>query len=61
MSNITNLKFKDGDDDYDTSINRISVCPVDNGFIITIDDDDHEWQEVYTSKSELLRRLDELI
>ena len=61
MSSLTQLKFKDEDGSDTTNVLRASVTPVENGFILNIDCDEDEWQEVFVDKSELLKRMSELL
>ena len=60
MNNITELKFKDGDDGANYVV-RASVTPCENGYVLDVESDESEWKEVYISKLELLERLGELL
>ena len=52
MSKVTNLQFKDGDDDDgDFSLENVSIDMVDNGYVVTFSyDDGDEVKEVYGYK-----------
>jgi hypothetical protein len=52
MGNLTNLKFKDGDDDGgDFSLEFVNIEMVGNGYLVTFSyDDGDEEKEVYDYK-----------
>lgn len=61
MSTVTKLVFKDEDGSDENSTSNVSITPVENGYILSISDDEDEWQEVFMDKSELLKRIGELV
>ena len=60
MSNVTELVFKDECDGDDTLL-ELRIRPVDNGWVLYIESDDEDLEEVYTAKSGVLARIEELL
>jgi hypothetical protein len=60
MDNVTELVFKD-EDGGENIVLELRIRPVDNGWVLSIEGDDEDLEEVYTAKSGLLARIEELV
>lgn len=51
--NVTNLEFKDGDDDddFDNVTGGVNIEPVDNGWIVNVINDEGDIRKVYEYKN----------
>lgn len=62
MNNLATLPgYKDGDDDSSSTLIGVNIEPVDNGYVLTVSDDEEDIKEVFTSKKALLERLKEIL
>ena len=64
MNNLTNIKFKDGDEDEadDIYTSRIVIDVAENGWLVSVEDEEgEEIRHVYQfdSKEEMLKLLQE--
>lgn len=58
---VYNYDYDDKKDSDEFSVLELHISTVKNGFLLDVSGVKHEWREVYTSKSSLLERVEELI
>lgn len=55
MSNVTNLKHKDGDDNDGTEFaESVVVRPVENGYLVTLTFNGEDFEYVFLDKNEMM-------
>jgi hypothetical protein len=60
MSKVVEM-FGDGDDGGESSKNTIYIDIIDNGYILTIENDDESVKRAYLSKKDLISELMEFL